>query len=40
MCGTNPAKADTDGDGFSDAEELKVGSYPTVATDYPITKEP
>jgi hypothetical protein len=30
--GTNPLLADTDGNGFSDAEEFKCGSDPTDAS--------
>ncbi len=36
MLGTDPNDTDTDDDGYTDKEEVDVGSYPTVATDYPL----
>ena len=36
--GTNPEKADSDGDGFSDGEELAAEADPTDAESVPVTE--
>jgi hypothetical protein len=40
VLGTSPALADTDGDGFSDLEELARGTSPLRNTEYPLVDRP